>query len=381
MRSTKLVSVVAVLGLCVLQAYSGPAFYSLGTNVTPSGISADGGMVAARLSGSGFFTWTESDGLVSIGGNFGSGYGGSTAVSADGTVICGNATNPNSDLSEMAYYDVVAGSWTPVGCLWSGGAPGSEASNSWGISGDGGTLVGSAWVDVTKVHATKWTAETGLVDLGSLHEDRSSRANAVSHDGSTIVGWQDCPGGTRQAAIWSGGAETLLYYDGQPLGEGNVISGDGSVVAGYGGWSTMVDNIRCAWRWTEDGGAELLGTLTPGTPEYITEQGATGVSADGHTIVGYERPPVSWFGPVGGDGFLWRDGTMVNLTEYALEAGVPLPSGYTLALPLSISADGMTIAGWGRAEGSFIPDGFIIRLPEPASLTLLGLSVLVLRRR
>jgi uncharacterized membrane protein len=47
----------------------------------------------------------------------------------------------------------------------------------------------------------KWDEAGGMVDLGSIVAGRSSRANAISANGSVIVGWQDEPTGTKRSKM------------------------------------------------------------------------------------------------------------------------------------------------------------------------------------
>jgi uncharacterized membrane protein len=331
-------------------------------STTPSAVSADGSVVAGYVAGGHFFTWTQSVGLTSIGGNApANGIGGSAAISADGTIVGGNFTNPATGKSEAAYYSIAAGQWTPVGSL--GSFSGVEASSTWGMSGDGSALVGLGWISAGRAHAIEWAAATGMVDLGSTVTNRSTRANAASFDGTVVAGWQDASTGLRQGAVWVNGVQSILNATDttNPVGEADAIASNGRVIGGLGNFND--DNE--AYVWTAATGAIGLGHLDP-----TYRGGVTGISADGGVIVGYDRP----FGPaLGGLGFISFNGApMVDLTAYAKQAGINL-NGFTLALPTSVSGDGRTIVGIGYA-GTTVRD-FVLQLPltpvpEPSHVAL-----------
>lgn len=147
------------------------------------------------------FLWHPSnpDVLDFIGGNgasAGMGHGGQPSISADGTRVAGNFNNAEG-ISELAIFDVATRTWTPLGNI--GASSGVEASSSWGISRNGQHIAGLGWIDGGTAHGITWSQVTGVVDIGSTVPGNSSRANAISNDGS-VVGWQDGELG-RQAAI------------------------------------------------------------------------------------------------------------------------------------------------------------------------------------
>src|SRR4051812_31470082 len=56
------------------------------------------------------------------------------------------------------------------------------------VSADGSTVVGYSGNPLFGTRAFRWTKSDGMIDLGSLSGDVSSWANAASADGTTIVG-------------------------------------------------------------------------------------------------------------------------------------------------------------------------------------------------
>lgn len=175
--------------------------------------------------------------------------------------------------------------------------------------------------------AFRWTPSDGMVGLGDLPGgDFFSRADAVSFDGSTVVGFSQ------------------------------AVSGS---------------NPYHAFRWTAETGMVDLGYL-PGFPP---SSQATGVSGDGGIVVGwvgdYTTPNAA---------FIWdevhgmRDLRNVLEQDYGLDL-----SGWTNLRATDISVDGLTIVGYGRD-----PDGrqeaWIAHIPEPASGLLLALLAITTGR-
>lgn len=332
----------------------GGSFQLLGpTGLTPSGVSADGSVVAGYNTAS-FWYWTSEQGLVSIGGiSPSAGGAGSADVSSDGSRIGYTILNP-SGKTEGAFYEVASGTTTPVGNF--GFSCDLSATSCWGISADGTTMVGLGWHNQCGARAYRHTASGGLVDLGSLVPGAPSRANACSGNGSVIAGWQDTAQGARQAAYWKGGVEKLIFTStGQPLGEAGVVSNDGVWILGLGADT----NNNLAWRWSEQTGyIALPATPIPGFRGY-----PTGISDDGTRIAMFYRTP---FPPAtGGEGYLWINGTLHSLETLAASEGITIPTGVRMALPLAMSADGYTIVGSARTPSGV--QGFVLDLPRPAA--------------
>lgn len=155
----------------------------------------------------------------------------------------------------------------------------------------------------------------------------------------------------------------LGHLPGGNLSAANAVSADGSVIVGYSS-SNLVGAE--AFRWTAGGGMVGLGLL-PGGHQSI----ANGVSADGSVVVG------------GGDeAFRWTAGTgMRRLWEVLLAQGVdPTAEGWTqLTSASAVSDDGNTIVGYGARNGHV--EAFVAAVPEPAAPAVIALAALALRRR
>lgn len=342
----------AMRTLIVLSLLSSPVvaqgdFTLLGSGLFPNSVSADGSTVTGDNSFE-YFLWTDSGGLQLIGGAPPQGNGGRASVDWDATTVSGTYIDPLTGLGQSGRYDIATGQWTPLGGI--GGQSGPSIGSGWGISGDGTTSVGLGWVDPGEAHGTSWTAATGLVDLGSTVFDRSSRANACDFDGNVIGGWQDAPTGFRQGAIWVDGVQQIVANGGSAMGEVSCVSGDGRWFGGLG----VAANNREAYIYSDATGVTSLGHLAP-----TNSGGTSGISADGKTAVGFDRP----FGPaLFGQGFIWRPNTgITDINDVANLLGINT-QGVTMSLPLAVSPDGRTIVGAGRQ--GFATVGWRLRLPE-----------------
>src|ERR1019366_4155499 len=118
-----------------------------------------------------------------------------------------------------------------------------------------------------------------MVGLGHLPGTTNSSATGVSADGSVIVGTSGS-----QAFRWTAGSGMvgLGYLPGGNSSSATAVSGDGSIVVG--------NNNGPAFRWTAGSGMDGLGGVlvtngldSSGPAPYMS---ASGISADGNTIVG-----------------------------------------------------------------------------------------------
>lgn len=319
---------------------------------TATGASDDGRVVVGNNTVQYWF-WTPKLGVVPIGGIApgNQGAGGSGDVSDDGSRLAFTVLNEQGK-SEAAFYELDTAETQRVGNF--GASCDISATSAWGISGDGQTVVGLGWHTGCAARGCSYRADVGLVDLGTIYFFESTRANAASDDGSTIVGWQDFYTGFRQAAVWRNGVESLITAPGNiRVGEAAAVSGDGRWVVGIG--SDLTDNR--AWRWSAETGYHAL----PPSPIAGFTPYATDVSDDGSRILMFVRagPPAT-----SGEGYLWIDGVMHPLEEFAAQQGVEVPPDVRFALPLAMSSDGRTIVGTART--AFGTQGFVLNLPRPA---------------
>jgi hypothetical protein len=106
-----------------------------------------------------------------------------------------------------------------------------------------------------------------------------------------------------------------------------------------------------AFRWTEETGMVGLGTM----PGAFTSQ-ATAVSDDGSVIVGSSYGPFIWDSTNG-----MRDLEALLTDDYGLDL-----AGWILFHAADVSADGLTIVGFGR-NPNYETEAWIAVLPEPTT--------------
>ncbi|WP_430402734.1 T9SS type A sorting domain-containing protein [Fluviicola sp.] len=317
-----------------------------------------------------FSIWTpETQAVEYIGGIApGNGVGGGASFSLNGNFLSGN-TLANGKV-EMARYSRLTNSWTPLGSL--GVAMDTARSGGYWISGDGNTVVGNAWKTGGYTDAVAWNPTEGIIDLGTLFAGRSTRGNAVSNDGSVVVGWQDF-NGPWKSAVWrknpAGGyfpnEYILLNPNGNPndefnqMGECTAVSGDGNWVGGAGDY---VNNGN-AWIWSQATGVIDLGTLSPGAQSYVAALSDDGSIAVGRIQVGPWDPEIP---------FIWTQANgMQNLNDYAHNV-LGIATGNKLIYSANcMSPSGDYIVGYGYDTVTF--DSFAYRL-SPLNLGLNELS-------
>ena len=253
------------------------------------------------------------------------------------------------------------GSWNGLEGL-DGLVPLDEMSftHAYGISADGTTIVGMQWHPNWSVEAVRWV--NGNVEgLGQTFGE-NSRANVVSSDGSIVAGWNSGPDGIpdRMAYSWDPTPHFLGGFDQTYLlGECGGISSDGSIIVGNSIWPFI---------WTAATGMQHV---VADSSDY--DQGySLGVSDNG-TIVG-------WVDPIGGgfnyQAFIkkpnWPD--IVYLSTYINDSlGITGYSDYYFAFGQAISADGKVIG-----MTAYTPLGearaLLLRINEPVPVELISFT-------
>ena len=296
-------------------------------------ISADGSTIVGFESGAfidSFVAKRWSPSGTSLAPIPGEAFGIATAVSADGQFIVVNYFGTGGQPPAAGSAVVRAG---PDGRV----PLGLNVGTGLGISGDGSIVVGAG-----PTGPFRWTQAGGAVGLGSLSTTfPGGAANGISRDGQTIVGWAINPANTREAFRWTQaagmvGLGTLPGGGGNIASEANAVSADGSVIVGR----TNSQQGLQAFRWTQPSGIVPLGGL--GGPPF--DSVARALSGDGRVVVG-----TSFNATQGSQAFVWTEPAgIVRVADVLSARGVNL-TGWTLTDATGVSGDGRIIVGQGSS--------------------------------
>ncbi len=161
-------------------------------------------------------------------------------LSADGSVAAGSGAGGLDMFGQQAtnaYRSTPAGNCQDIDAVF------NRNSDASGISADGTVIVGEMQVGSPYL-AFRWTASTGMVNLGSLGGGLS-RATATSQDGSVVVGTSltTTSSGSAHAFIWTarcGMLDLQTALKGAKIPSGWIlqtatdVSEDGTVITGWG---------------------------------------------------------------------------------------------------------------------------------------------------
>jgi len=235
------------------------------------GVNQNGSIVVGVNGGGGSFRWSASGGTQQLGSMTAGRWSTAVGVSGDGSVVVGYGNTKDQYNNEFTR----AFRWTPTGGMQSIGAISPYGNSAaLAVNSDGSVIVGESGTQ-----AFRWTAETGMVGLGSLPVSCSARA--VNADGSVIAGKAGYSAFRWTAAT---GMEMLLSdFDGQILA--NAMTSDGSIIVGQAGnyytaliWQNSASAVSL-WNYLAERGVSLSGWSS------LTD--AKGISADGRFISGY----------------------------------------------------------------------------------------------
>jgi len=295
---------------------------------------SDDGLFAAGSDGGSAFLWSSTGGQINLGQD------GAVAVSSDGTTVFGNMTDGGGN-SNAGVWTQGTG-WVAIPSL--GGQSGSSITSAYAMSGDGTVAAGLGWINAGTAGAFRWTSAPSTTSALPQNGPNSSRANAVSEDGTHIGGWDEATNGSRRASFWDGNlAETFVAITAtNPDGAGEVwgFSNNNTYVVGGTEGEGFV--------WDATNGLTKTGAL-PSTDLFRTGE-ARAVSNDGTVVVGWYRVAF----PFDLRATIWTPAGGIQELKTVLEAngavGVP-----NLTSAFAISGDGTRILAsgggvWGIAD-------------------------------
>jgi probable HAF family extracellular repeat protein len=168
------------------------------------------------------FKWTAATGMQDLGaGDYSKAYG----ISGDGSAII-------VDLYPNAYR------WTQAGGLQDLGTLGGNSSSASAISANGSYICGTSYVSAGDPYAFRWVEGVGMEQIGTFY----SFGGGISADGNTITGFETGSAGLYRAFRWtqSGGFEFNIAGN---FSQGYAVSGNGSIIVGdYGDGAFRLSN-------------------------------------------------------------------------------------------------------------------------------------------
>ena len=361
----KLFTLAAILGLASTKSY---AQYITTTQFqNPQSVSNDG-LIAGYAAWAGpYLIWNaDTDKVEAIGGIApGNNHGGVATFTPDGKYISGTSqTSTDPTVGEMSRYNTITKKWETLGFNYNTGESNSDFSSGYFISGDGNTVVGLSYLKSTNPEGTivkrptayAWNSSKGGVNLEPFNPSaKQGRANAVSNDGSVIIGWSDMRGPWK-AHYWKRNPDGT-YQKGQyilvdpkgsssnefnQLGEARAISGNGKWIGGKS--DAAFEN---AWLWSEETGVVDLGKIAK-PEENNVQSWVTSINYDATIVLGYtiskqwaDSAPV--YTP-----WIWTKETGIqDFNNYVTNTLKFDMKGDKIYVPTQLSENEKYIIGWG----------------------------------
>lgn len=346
-----------------------------GVGLSGNGRTLFGTRIAPSIPGDHFeaFLWSVETGTVGVGvlpSNEERRFSGTKAVdaSADGSVLVGslhlNVLSPTTGAIERAVQRGFR--WTRSSGLQDIGAIGGADSQLHymtvvrATSADGNSIVGDS-----RDHAFLWTTTGGMRDLGTLGGPDAtfgirSSATHISVDGKVVAGESfGGPGGrNRHAFRWS--AQSGMVDLGTPDGPDpdfavfvspSAISSSGNAVAGN--WSGTPSGVSVrSFRWTQAGGMQDLGRLAPNSSIMIlgTNVIAAAISANGAVVVGTQTDFLLTASE--NRAYRWSKSTGIQTIE--AWTGKSLGSGLAAKSAYAVNGDGSLVLGMLSNDHTFL---------------------------
>jgi len=362
----------------------------------PFAVSADGSVVAGwgwSSFGREAWVWTKGTGMVALGDLPGGSFESKAfGISDDGMVVVGTSISGTTSDGSASFE---AFRWTAANGLEGLGSLGEicqplgycfDSSSATAASADGGVIAG----DTTTPSSAggkpmTWTPARGMKILSKFPAEGSGDVNAVSADGSVVVGvlfanLDGDPNLEDAGYLWDAVSGIQLFHDfyGEYGGVPSDVSSDGSTVTGYALSPRAGIAGSEAFRWTAAGGLEPLGFLDES--EYGIGRPASwpeGISGDGAIVVGNATVnSEDIFNSQ--QAFIWDEAHgMRNLRDVLVEVyGLDLADWGTLRAE-AISADGRAIVGFGNSPPGSSQAWLAILPPEPTAVPAMGSTGLV----
>ena len=235
----------------------------------------------------------------------------------------------------------------------------NDVNNSTQVTGWADRIVGSTLTERGFI----FTPGVGTITLGAFGTHDSNRSHAQSiNDSGQVAGWSDLDNNNYHAFLYSGGVMSDIGTLGGTLSRGFGINASGQVT---GFANTKNDAGRHGFLYTPVSGMADLGVVPGG----VASDGL-GLNDSGQ-VVGYTEMFDNTF-----RAWLYTAGAGMQ----DLNTLIPAGSGWMLSQATAINNTGQ-IVGYGTNPAGHTDAFLLTPVPEPASLTLLGIGAIPLLSR
>jgi probable HAF family extracellular repeat protein len=310
------------------------------------------------------FVWTAANGLVDLG-----------TLGGTWSRLAYRPDDPGATMNrrgEVTGYSALPGDGSYHAFLWSAetgmvdlGTLGGAVSQAEGVS-DTGQVVGTSYTPSGAFHAFSWTAQSGMLDVGTLPGDQYSVAIAVNNHGQ-IVGRSFGAAGWRAFSWTAEGGMIDLGFGAPPTGPTLTEAVDVNDSGQVAGWGVASDGSTQAFLWSADAGMVILGPFLPvdlNAHGQVAGNGA-GVDGSGHAFSWTAAGGLVDIGPaianaVSDRGDVVGEGQFVTGEGTVRRAFLWNAAGGLVNLGTAFGEDSMAVAvnngrqvvGWSGTEGT-----------------------------
>jgi hypothetical protein len=325
-------------------------------------VSADGRVVSGYDPGRVWY-WTLDTWVMFVDGALppGNGVGGSVLVTGDGQRLMCSTLQGEPQKSEPTFFEIASQTFDPAISGLGFHCDISRAS-PWDMTADGRFVCGLV-NDAANCNPKGyvWDAATDVMSiLPTVYFYKPTRGNAVSEDGSLVVGWSDDYVGYRQGSVWRRDASGNYVQTLMNTGVATVKMREAGACSGNGQWAYGEGRSDVS------GGAPYRWSAATGYQPIIPAPAGVGTVTDAN----FDGSKVLTV--FGGTTFIWfADRGYVPIATWAAEHGVTLPPEWALR-GFAMTDDALTIVGHAiredAAQSPFVLDLRPSAPPCPADL-------------
>ncbi|HXE57997.1 MAG TPA: hypothetical protein VNK43_08345 [Gemmatimonadales bacterium] len=263
------------------------------------------------------------------------------AVLALAALGCGEATAPAADAADTGSTPEVVvaqltGRGTDLGTL------GGAASFAHDVN-DQGVVVGVSQTAAGLSRAFRWTASTGMAELGTLPGDLQSTAVRILNSGK-ILGTSTSATGVVTPVIWTAAGEIVPLAIPRGPGLDGALPVDFNDKGDVVGRGVDDEGVGHGWYWSEATGRIDLRAEIPS----CSENEASAINARGDVAGTYCRADIGWL-----HAFVWRFGR--GYRDLGI-VGDDVPNANVSGLAIT---DAGIVAGWIDPHGNTAPVGYL----------------------